>query len=141
MKKLLPETRKNKPQIIVTNLIDVILLLVFFFMITSSFARENRKLEIDLPSASTSAVIEGETMNVQIDREGALMLNGKGLSVEELKSEVVKYVAQDHTRTILVEADTKANYGEIIKILDGIRAAGGINIGLSTRFGHEPRKN
>lgn len=133
MKKLLPNIAKAKPQIIVTNLIDVILLLVFFFMITSSFARDARKVPIDLPEASSSAVIEGDTMTFQIDRDGKAFLEGKNVEIKNVGTRVKDYVAQNHNRPVLVEADIQTEYGQVVEILDEIRRAGGLNIGLSTK--------
>lgn len=133
MKKLLPERRREKPQIVVTNLIDVILLLVFFFMITSSFAKDAKKLPIELPKASSGAAIEGETLSIQVDRDGKVMLAAALIEESELSAKVTEYVAADVNRPILLEADEAANYGRVVEILDKIRTAGGINVGLSTK--------
>ncbi len=133
MKKLLPEITRAKPQIIVTNLIDVILLLVFFFMITSSFARDARKVPVDLPKASSSALIDGDTFTVQIDRDGKAFLEGMNVEIKNVGYRVKEYVAQDHNRPVLVEADIQTEYGRVVEILDEIRRAGGLNIGLSTK--------
>ncbi|MBP7633132.1 biopolymer transporter ExbD [Candidatus Ozemobacteraceae bacterium] len=133
MKKLLPERRREKPQIVVTNLIDVILLLVFFFMITSSFAKDAKKLPVELPKASSGVAIEGETLSFQVDRDGNVMLSGALIQEEELSTRVAEYVAGDVNRPVLLEADESANYGRVVQVLDRIRTAGGINVGLSTK--------
>ncbi|HOY65953.1 MAG TPA: biopolymer transporter ExbD [Candidatus Ozemobacteraceae bacterium] len=133
MKKLLPERRREKPQIVVTNLIDVILLLVFFFMITSSFANDAKKLPVELPKASSGAAIEGETLSIQVDREGTVMLSGAKIDDAELAARVTEYVTGDTNRPVLLEADEGANYGIVIQVLDKIRIAGGVNVGLSTK--------
>lgn len=137
MKKLLPERKREKPQIILTNLIDVILLLVFFFMITSSFAKDSKKVPIDLPHASSAVAIDGETLKFQADKDGNVIISGQIIDLENISSKVADYLAEDRSRSILVEADKELNYGRVIQILDLIRTAGGINIGLSTRPGSE----
>ena len=133
MKKLLPERRREKPQIVITNLIDVILLLVFFFMITSSFAKDAKKLPVELPKASSGAAIEGETLSFQVDRDGIVMIAGAQVDENEVMARVSEYVAADVNRPLLIEADEAANYGRVVQILDKIRTAGGINVGLSTK--------
>ncbi|HNW36177.1 MAG TPA: biopolymer transporter ExbD [Candidatus Ozemobacteraceae bacterium] len=133
MKKLLPERHREKPQIVVTNLIDVVLLLVFFFMITSSFAKDAKKLPVELPKASSGAAIEGETLSFQVDREGTVMMAGAQIDENEIMTKVSEYVAEDVNRPILIEADEAANYGRVVQVLDKIRTAGGINVGLSTK--------
>ncbi len=137
MKRLLPDRPREKPQIMVTNLIDVILLLVFFFMITSSFAKETRKLPLDLPKASSSAVIEGETLAFQVTRDGQIFAAGETLDLGSVAGKVTDWLAEDRNRGILVEADKEANYGIIVGLLDVIRSSGGANIGLSTRPAQE----
>ncbi len=133
MRKLLPERRRDRPQIIVTNLIDVILLLVFFFMVTSSFARDTRRLPVDVPRASSGAVIEGETLTFQVTKTGGITLRGEALDLDQVSLRVKEYLAEDPNRGILVEADQAAEYGGVVRVLDAIRTAGGTAIGLSTR--------
>ncbi len=133
MKKLLPDRKREKPQIIVTNLIDVILMLVFFFMVTSSFARDTKKLPVDLPRAGSGAMIEGETLTFQVTREGAIHLRGETVDHDTVGARVRDYLAEDPNRGILLEADQAVDYGAVVRVLDTIRTAGGSNIGLSTR--------
>ena len=133
MKKLLPERKREKPQIIVTNLIDVILLLVFFFMVTSTFARDSKKLPIDLPRASSGVLIEGETLTFQVTAEKKVMLRGEQIFTEAVDQKVREYLAEDPNRAILIEADKSVDYGTVIQLLDVVRTAGGSNLGLSTR--------
>lgn len=133
MKKLLPERKREKPQIIVTNLIDVILLLVFFFMVTSTFARDSKKLPIDLPRASSGVLIEGETLTFQVTAEKKVMLRGEQIFTEAVDQKVREYLAEDPNRAILIEADKTVDYGTVIQLLDVVRTAGGSNLGLSTR--------
>lgn len=133
MKKLLPDKRKQKPQIVVTNLIDVILLLVFFFMITSSFARNQEKLPVNVPKASTATTMETDNMTVQIAKNGRTYVAGKAVEMTDLTAQIKTWTTNSPDRPVMVEADKDANYGRIIYVLDSIRTAGAINIGLATR--------
>jgi biopolymer transport protein ExbD len=133
VKKLLPERKREKPQIVLTNLIDVILLLVFFFMITSSFAKETLKLPINLPKASSGAIIDADTLRVQMDREGAISADGTTLTAEELTARVGAFLGENREKPIVLEADQSADYGKVIQVLDIMRIAGGVNLGLSSK--------
>lgn len=133
MKKLLPEKKKSRPQIIVTNLIDIILLLVFFFMITSSFARNNEKLPINVPKASTAQTMESENLSVQISKNGRIFVAGKEIEEKALEETTKTWVTRSPDRPVLVEADAEASYGRIVMVLDLMRKAGAANIGLATR--------
>lgn len=133
LKKLLPKRGKSQPQIVVTNLIDVVLLLVFFFMITSSFAANGKKLPVNIPKASAAVSTEKDNMTVQITKAGNLFIAGKAIEEEALKEQIKKWVATSPDRAVMVEADEGVNYGNVIKILDRIRTAGAINVGLATK--------
>ena len=133
MKKLLPERRREKPQIILTNLIDVILLLVFFFMITSTFAKDRNKIPIELPRASTAASADGEVLTIQLSADGRTLVGGEPVPQSELGKRVAAYVSDSRDRPIMLEADGTLAYTRIIENLDIIRTNGGVNIGLATR--------
>ena len=133
MKKLLPDKKKSKPQIVVTNLIDVILLLVFFFMITSSFARNQEKLPVNVPKASSATTMETDNMTVQIAKNGRLYVTGKPVEMTDLTASIKTWITNSPDRPVMVEADKDANYGRIVFVLDAIRNAGAVNIGLATR--------
>lgn len=133
MKKLLPERRRERPQIILTNLIDVILLLVFFFMITSTFAKDRSKIPIELPKASTAATSEGEVMTIQMAADKRLLISGEPVQTTDLGQRVATYLADSRDRPIMLEADGTIPYVNIIETLDLIRTNGGVNIGLATR--------
>jgi len=133
VKKLLPDKRKQKPQIVVTNLIDVILLLVFFFMITSSFARDKEKLPVDVPKAANATTMENENMTVQIAKNGRVFVAGKQIEMTDLTTQIKTWVTNSPDRPVMVEADKDANYGRIVYVLDQIRSSGAVNIGLATR--------
>ena len=133
MKRLLSERHNSKPQIVVTNLIDVVLLLVFFFMITSSFANNKEKVPVNVPKAANSASVEKENLTVQISKEGKIYISGNSTSDDELKNKIKTWVANSPERPILVEADEKVEYGTVVMILDTMRNAGASNIGLTTK--------
>ncbi|MBF0544937.1 MAG: biopolymer transporter ExbD [Candidatus Riflebacteria bacterium] len=133
MRKLLPERKREKPQIILTNLIDVILILVFFFMITSSFAKEKNKIPIELPGASSGISNENELLTITVDSNGRPYLNGIEADSSMLREQVMEFTSTNKDASILVEADVATDYGKVVGVLDEIRSAGGKNIGLSTK--------
>ena len=133
MKKLLPKRAKTQPQIVVTNLIDVVLLLVFFFMITSSFAANEKKLPVNVPKASAAISMEKDNMTVQVTKAGNIFIAGNPVDTKSLNEQIKKWIAASPDRPVMVEADEGVNYGNVIKVLDQIRSSGAINVGLATK--------
>lgn len=133
LKKLLPNRPKSQPQIVVTNLIDVVLLLVFFFMITSSFAANEKKLPVNVPKASAAVAMEKDNMTVQIAKSGRVFVANKPVDEKSLDEAIKKWIANSPERPVMVEADEGISYGNVIKVLDQIRTSGAINVGLATK--------
>ena len=133
MKKLLPKRAKTQPQIVVTNLIDVVLLLVFFFMITSSFAANEKKLPVNVPKASAAISMEKDNMTVQVTKTGNTFIAGNPVDAKALDETIKKWISTLPDRPVMVEADEGVNYGTVIKVLDQIRSSGAINVGLATK--------
>ncbi len=133
MKKLLPKRAKTQPQIVVTNLIDVVLLLVFFFMITSSFAANEKKLPVNVPKASAAISMEKDNMTVQVTKSGNTFIAGNPVDAKTLDETIKKWISTLPDRPVMVEADEGVNYGTVIKVLDQIRSSGAINVGLATK--------
>lgn len=133
MKKLLPERKREKPQIILTNLIDVILLLVFFFMITSSFAKDQRQIPVNVPTAQSGATLDENVVSLQVSENGHIFLSGQEITLAELGTRLPEVLRDSPGTSIVVEADQQVDYGKIIGLLDVVRQAGGSNIGLSVR--------
>jgi biopolymer transport protein ExbD len=133
LKRLLHDRKRNKPQIVVTNLIDVVLLLVFFFMITSSFATNKEKLPVNVPKAGNSASIEKDNLSIQVGKNAQVFVAGKVVTLEELQEQVKTWTKASPERPIMLEADEEASYGKIVTVLDHIRNAGGTNLGLTTK--------
>lgn len=133
LKKLLPKRAKTQPQIVVTNLIDVVLLLVFFFMITSSFAANEKKLPVNVPKASAAISMEKDNMTVQVTKTGNTFIAGNPVDAKALDETIKKWISTLPDRPVMVEADEGVNYGTVIKVLDQIRSSGAINVGLATK--------
>lgn len=102
-------------------------------MITSSFARQTERLPVEIPKASNATSMQADNMTVQIAKNGRILVAGKSVEMEELKTKIKTWVENSPDRPVMVEADKEANYGRIINILDSIRSSGAVNIGLATQ--------
>ena len=133
MKSLLHKRKKNTPQIVLTNLIDVMFMMVFFFMLTSTFAKENEKLSVTLPKAANSVTIEQNSMTIEIAQSGQISVQGINVNFEELENLLGNWLKPANDRAVMLAADENANYGTIINVLDLAKKHGASNLGLTTR--------
>lgn len=118
--------RRSFPDIELTPLIDVLFILIIFFVLTTSFVRS--QLVIDLPSGKGTS-ITGSPVVISVDPEGNFAVGNAPVTREEALS-----LAEESGRNnedILIAGDTDTSYGTIASLLDDIRARGVDKVSLA----------
>ncbi len=119
-----------------TPLIDVVFLLLIFFMVSTSFTRESQ-LSIALPEANGEpAQAVDKPVEVTIDAEGKYFIEGQSLisdSAGALKQALAKYYTQNSEQAFIIRADETSPYQAVITLLDVAGELGIVNITLATR--------
>jgi biopolymer transport protein ExbD len=116
-------------QIDIAPLIDAIFLLLIFFMLTSSFTFQSG-INVKLPKAVTSDVIQEENFIVTITSENVTYLNGEVITLKELKERLSTPGIKDHP--LLIKADRRASVGRIVDVWDLCRELGIERINIAT---------
>ncbi|MFH1594331.1 MAG: biopolymer transporter ExbD [Candidatus Omnitrophota bacterium] len=119
----------EKGNLDITPLIDVIFLLLIFFMLTSSFIFQPG-IKINLPKALTSEVIQRENLIIIIRDDDSLFVNERQIDIEELSSRLK--IAARESKPILIKADRKASLGKVVEIWDLCRLQGVQKINIAT---------
>lgn len=104
-----PDTSPN-----IAPLLDVVLLLLIFFMVTTSFAAH--QLPLDLPDASAPALQQKEALVVTIDAEGGYTIDQEALTEEALSKRIEAVKAEDGS--LEIRADTATPHGDVVRVLD-----------------------
>ncbi|MCP4412463.1 MAG: biopolymer transporter ExbD [Gammaproteobacteria bacterium] len=128
---------KNKDITVnITPLIDVVFLLLIFFMVSTSFTRETQ-IEIELPKASGEQLdIAHEVVEISIDTEGNFYVNKKPLingQLETLRKAILKLSDGDTTLPLIISADAKAPYQSVVIAMDAAGQEGFTNLQMATR--------
>jgi biopolymer transport protein ExbD len=105
----------EKGQLDVAPLIDVIFLLLIFFMLTSSFIFQPG-IKVNLPKAITSEIIQMENLILVIDKNNKVYVEDRIMTGEELRS--MLHIARQKSQPILIKADRRASLGEVVRIWD-----------------------
>lgn len=119
----------EKGHLDIAPLIDVVFLLLIFFMLTSSFIFQPG-IKINLPKALTSEVIQRENLIIVITEDNSLHINERRVGEEELSSRL-KIAAQE-SRPILIKADRRSSLGRVVEIWDLCRVEGVQKINIAT---------
>lgn len=113
----------------IAPLIDVIFLLLIFFMLTSSFIFQPG-IKINLPKALTSEVIQRENLIIIVREDNSLYINEREINYDELSSRLM--IAAKESKPILIKADRKASLGRIVEVWDMCRVQGIRKINIAT---------
>jgi biopolymer transport protein TolR len=121
----------------VTNLVDVILVLLVIFMITSPLMQMG--VQVELPKASASAIESKTNLTVTVKKDATLYVEDKLVPLTALPTELTEALKGGKTG-VLLRADKEVAYGAVMKVLDTARKAGIQNVGLVTELQEEARK-
>ena len=118
-----------------TSLIDVVFLLLIFFMVSTSFVDFTRRLDIELPEAKSSAeVVEKKSLLIEVGVEKRITLNGKTVLLDNLESRLKADVESGKFKpSLTIKADKRLDYGYVIKVMGLISQAGVRDISLATK--------
>ncbi len=118
-----------------TSLIDVVFLLLIFFMVSTSFVDFTRRLDIELPEAKSSAeVVEKKSFLIEVGVKKRISLNGKTVLLDDLERELKAGVVSGKFKpSLTVKADKRLDYGYVIKVMGLISGAGIRDISLATK--------
>ncbi len=120
----------------VAPLVDIVFLLLIFFLLTSAFIHPG--LELTLPEARPAEAQEAEENVVQITKEGEIYLNAEPVSEEQLRERLQESLAADPDKVIVIKADEKLEFGLFVSVMDISREAGARNLTISTVFADDP---
>ncbi|MBU2063305.1 MAG: biopolymer transporter ExbD [Candidatus Omnitrophica bacterium] len=125
------ELEKGQKEINITPLVDMVFLLLIFFMLTSSFIIMPG-IKINLPKAVTSEAIREKNIIITINNENAIYLNEKPITTTELTQYLAEVVKSKKEKPLLIKADKDAQLGIVVKIWDICRKVGITQINIAT---------
>src|SRR5688572_12526436 len=118
---------KAEATVDITPLIDVVFILLLFFMVTTSFDRDTNLL-INLPAANGQSVTEAPfQIDIQIDSSGTYAINGNTLpdtAVETVISSIEVLAAGDTTIPVTISADASTTHQSVVTVLDAVARLG-----------------
>ena len=129
------KSKTGEVEINLTPLIDVVFLLLIFFMISTTFIQENR-LQIQLPEASPQAQAPSAELEVVIDAQGNYFVNGNKLvnsDASTVADALQQLRPQPDSNKLLISADAATEHQHVIKVMDVAGQLGFEQINMMTR--------
>lgn len=130
--KLFPERKKYEADIDLTPFMDVIFILLVFFIIASAFAV--RGLDLDLPPAHTSQALSGRVVEVRLMRDGSYLCEGVPVDRGFLRYKLQEIVRgfRSYPGQLVLKADPDAPVEALVFVVDEVRSLGGEKIMVAT---------
>lgn len=121
-------------QVDMTPLIDVVFILLLFFLVTTTFVKETG-ITVERPTANTAQRLALDSLRVAIAKSGATYAEGRRVELGELQRLVVDALLRDASARVVIIPDEAVSAGRLITVMDAARAAGAKHVSVATRSG------
>jgi len=126
--------RPRPPLILeLTPLIDVVFLLLIFFMVSTTFVNQPSALEVDLPQSSApEMIVEGDDVGITLTADGRVFVDGEGVTMDQLRGELRRLAQQAPTTQVVLRGDKGLEYQRLIDVMSIAHELGLTNFSLAT---------
>lgn len=126
--------KKRAPSIIIVSLVDILTILLIFFVVSTTFKKDQPEVQINLPDSKTATAQPAELEHaiVSVDASDDVKLDGRSIAVEQLEG-AVRDLASSRRASIALQADKKASFGTIVRVMDALKLAGVKNLPAFTQ--------
>ena len=111
-------------------LIDMVFILLIFFMVTTSFVKETG-IDVQRPTASTAALKEKGNILIGVNANGHIFLERKQIDVRSVRAHIERCLAENPEGAVVIVADKASRTGVVIQVIDQCRLAGARNVSMA----------
>ncbi len=127
---------KRKVMINITSLIDVLFLLLIFFMVSSTFL-EQPGIKLELPKAQSAVVTEQKDYTLFVDKEGKMFLNQDEVTTANLGERLRQVLPNMKEGALILKADQDVSHGIVVRIMDIAKQSGIKKLIIGTKLEEE----
>lgn len=114
-----------------SSLTDIVMLLLIFFLLTSSFVT-TKGLDVTLPEAANVETEEDSRLYVSVDDKRRITVNDRDATLESIPAIVRQELSRDTTQTVVIRADQTLTMKDVIEVLDAVKGAGARRFFIAT---------
>ena len=130
------EKKQKSIGINITSLIDVMFILIIFFMVSSSFV-EQPGMKLDLPATKSQEVARVDNLILYVSEAGDIFLNEQPVSMDSLALVIESTIPNVKEKTLVLKADKSAKHGVIVRIMDIAKQSGLEKLVIGTKIDEE----
>ncbi|GAB6887563.1 biopolymer transporter ExbD [Desulfothermus okinawensis JCM 13304] len=128
--------QKKSLDIDMAPLIDMIFILLIFFLVTTSFQKETG-VEINRPVAASATLKKKASILIGVTKDGRIFMDKREMDPRSIEANVERALAENPDSSIIIVADEKSETGLVIKVMDACKLAGAKNIALAAQIPQE----
>src|SRR3954468_12263358 len=104
--------KRRAPSIIIVSMVDILTILLIFFVVSTTFKKDQPEVKINLPESKTAtqAPAEAEHVIVTVDQSDEIKLDNKAIEIDQLEA-AVRELPDERRATLVLQADKKATFG------------------------------
>ena len=125
--------RRQTAELNMAPLIDMVFILLIFFLVTTSFVKETG-VEVNRPAASTAVSQNKTNILVAITPQNKVFMDHREIDIRAVRANVERALAENPDGAVVVVADRDSSTGTAIQVMDGCRQAGARNVSLAARL-------
>ena len=125
--------RRQQLDLNIAPLIDMVFILLIFFLVTTSFVKESG-VDIDRPSAATAAVQEKAAIMIGVTKDNQIYMENRQIDIRAVRANVERALAENPEGTVVIVADKYSRTGVAIEVMDACRMAGAEAVSIAARL-------
>lgn len=126
-------TESEESDIDITPMLDIVFIMLIFFIVTTSFVKESG-VTVSRPSAATAVEQKGSNILVAIRPNGEIWIDRRSIDVRSVRANIERLKAESPEGAVIIQADEYSNTGLLVKVMDQVRLAGVSNISISAEI-------
>lgn len=127
-----PKNIENPPQMMLSPMIDMMFMMLVFFIVSTMYMSDIQTIPIRLPRAAHSETVSNTTFSVTIKADGSIYLDDKPTNVALIVANAQLESKRDKSFSVIIRAEKDAEYGKVIELMDKLKGAGVTRFGLAT---------
>ncbi len=129
-----PDQHDGELTLNLTPMLDVIFQLLIFFMVATTFQKDEREINVELPQATTGSELstENDEIIIHVRRDGSLVLRGEEVNSEELARQLAASAERNPQTPVMIRGDRLVHHEDVVGVMDACGLAGLTSLSLGT---------
>lgn len=122
----------EEPSVDMSPMIDCVFILLIFFIVTTTFVEESG-IEVDKPQAASAAQLEKNSILIALTKDGEVVYGGREIGLAGVQPLVRRMLAADPATPVIVQADSAAQSGTMVRVIDECKMGGAPRVNIATK--------